>query len=343
MSAAVEATGAAAAEATVASAVEATVAGSLDRDSLGPEIARVLREAFGDKEISEIAAQRGGLSGALLLSLVVEGKGYVLRRGTPERSAHEIACMRIAAERGVAPAIHHTDAAARITIVERLQNTPAPGPERIARTASTLRRLHEGPAFPQENFGVTAWSLFEGGMRLQADSEVRRELFRIMEQATSAIARFAGSAPCHNDLNPNNMIEAADRLYLVDWETAGNGDPFVDLAETGIFWFPGPKQREALLDAYRDGQPSDEDRARALVARVVALGFYGALFLMGAQAQGPVSLDAPVPYLEMLQSAATTRERTPPGLLAASLLGEMRREAGTDAYEQARRLLAEGG
>jgi aminoglycoside phosphotransferase (APT) family kinase protein len=314
--------------------------------ALEPEIVRVLREAFGDEPVTEITALKGGLSGATLLSLEVAGKGYVLRRGEPSRVGREIACMTIAAGSGVAPAIHHIDAAAGVTIVDRVEGRPLGGSAalatgRIERLARTLRRLHEGPAFPPGNSLGAVRELVGGILRTQGESALISGLLRTVEAATAATARFDESAPCHNDLNPNNILETEDATLLVDWESAGNSDPFFDLAQLGVFAFPRPEQQVRLLAAYLDREPSAEESARAVVSRVVALGFYGALFLVVAQRQGgaPAPLGAPRPLLEMLQTAGSMREQTPPGALAASLLGEMQREAETEAFASARRRL----
>jgi thiamine kinase-like enzyme len=36
--------------------------------------------------------------------------------------------------------------------------------------------------------------------------------------------------PCHNDLLSANFIDDGERLWIVDWEYAGMGDPYFDLA-----------------------------------------------------------------------------------------------------------------
>jgi thiamine kinase-like enzyme len=51
------------------------------------------------------------------------------------------------------------------------------------------------------------------------------------------IERRRGSAspvPCHNDLLNANFLDDGTRLWIVDWEYAGMGDPFFDLANFSI-------------------------------------------------------------------------------------------------------------
>ncbi len=40
--------------------------------------------------------------------------------------------------------------------------------------------------------------------------------------------------PCHNDLLAANFIRGGDRLWIVDWEYAGMGDPAFDLANFAV-------------------------------------------------------------------------------------------------------------
>ena len=39
---------------------------------------------------------------------------------------------------------------------------------------------------------------------------------------------------CHNDLLAANFIDDGERVWIVDWEYAGMGDPFFDLANFAV-------------------------------------------------------------------------------------------------------------
>ena len=62
---------------------------------------------------------------------------------------------------------------------------------------------------------------------------------------------------CHNDPHPNNVLDDGDRLWLIDWEYAGVGDPFFDFA--GVAWHLTPAQRDHFLACAVD-EPTCEDR-----------------------------------------------------------------------------------
>ncbi len=56
--------------------------------------------------------------------------------------------------------------------------------------------------------------------------------------------------PCHNDLLNANFIDDGERLRIVDWEYAGMGDPFFDLANFSINHELDADGRAVLLAAY---------------------------------------------------------------------------------------------
>jgi thiamine kinase-like enzyme len=330
-------------------------AGTVEISTLPPEIARALRDAFGEEPVLDLAVLDGGRSGATLLSLSVAGAGYVLRRGDPARPAHafrsarELACMKIASERGVAPRLAHVDAEASIAIMEKIQAPPfgrsgsARG-RRIERVARTLRKLHEGPAFPKGIDVVGMVRHVDEFLRARAREGLPERLVRTMGELASLTARFAEAAPCHNDLNPGNILEAEDAVYFIDWETAGVSDPFIDLAELGVFAFPTVEARGELLEAYLARGASEEERARSTIARVMALGFYATAFIHGmALGGGPTRVDAsPRPMAQIVLLLGSPAGQPEADVVAASLLEEMRRESETGAYEEAKRILGRG-
>ena len=67
------------------------------------------------------------------------------------------------------------------------------------------------------------------------------------------------SSPCHNDLLNANFLDDGTRIRIVDWEYAGMGDPFFDLANFAINHELDADGRDRLLRAYL-GEPTDADR-----------------------------------------------------------------------------------
>jgi aminoglycoside phosphotransferase (APT) family kinase protein len=328
-------------------------AAAIDMSALPPEIPRALRDAFGGAPIDDVSAITGGRSGATLLSLTVGGAGYILRRADPARPAHdvrtprEIACMTIAAKGGVAPELRHVDAATGVSIMARIAIAPiARGSvrtARIARAARTLRRLHDGPAFPRGARANAIVRAFDESLRARGSGGLPAPLLATLDELAALTERFPEAA-CHNDLNPGNVLDTDDATYFVDWETAGAGDPFFDLAGIGVFKLHTPDERAELLEIYLGRSPTAEERARETIARVMALGFYAAAFIQPIATSGELACvaAAPMSIPEAMALLASQRERASPAIVAASLLEEMRRASETDAYEAAKQRLARG-
>ena len=79
---------------------------------------------------------------------------------------------------------------------------------------------------------------------------------------SSAARAGADLVPCHNDLLNANFILEGERLWLVDWEYAGMGDRFFDLANFSINHELDDDENAALLEAYF-GERTGRGRARA--------------------------------------------------------------------------------
>jgi thiamine kinase-like enzyme len=136
-------------------------------------------------------------------------------------------------------------------------------PVMLARVAAALRAFHEGPPIPGsfdsfrvvETYRETA--LARGGT-IPSAYERAHELAARIER----IRGGATSKPCHNDLLNANFLDDGERLCIVDWEYAGMGDPFFDLANFSINHELDALGRQLLLEAYvGDVQP---DALRAL-------------------------------------------------------------------------------
>jgi thiamine kinase-like enzyme len=132
----------------------------------------------------------------------------------------------------------------------------------VDRVGAALRRLHDGPALPGrfdsfrvvEAYRITAR---EHGVAVPSAYDVAKEVADRIE------LRRAGAPlrPCHNDLLNANFIDEGGRLWLVDWEYAGMGDPFFDLGNFAVNHELTEEGENALLAAYG----SDDGDAVALM------------------------------------------------------------------------------
>ena len=65
-----------------------------------------------------------------------------------------------------------------------------------------------------------------------------------------ALRAAAPTVTCHNDLLAANFIDDGERVWVVDWEYAGMGDPFFDLANFAVNNGLDEEGETALLEAY---------------------------------------------------------------------------------------------
>jgi thiamine kinase-like enzyme len=98
------------------------------------------------------------------------------------------------------------------------------------RAGATLRAVHDGPPVPGrfDAFRVVeayASTAAAHGVDVPAAYERAQELARRIEARRGS----PPLEPCHNDLLDANFIDDGERLWIVDWEYAGMGDPLFDL------------------------------------------------------------------------------------------------------------------
>ena len=138
-------------------------------------------------------------------------------------------------------------------------------PETLQRVARALRAVHSGPPIPGrfnsfrivEDYRTTT---FDRGAEVPPTYAWARQVARRIEQ----LRRAAPERPCHNDLLNANFIDDGRRVRIVDWEYAGMGDVFFDLANFAINHELDLAGREALLETYFGAvRPGPAARARA--------------------------------------------------------------------------------
>ena len=107
--------------------------------------------------------------------------------------------------------------------------------ETIRRVAQALRAVHAGPPIAArfnsfrvvEAYRATAAS---HGIALPAAFGEAKDVAERVERARGPVPE----RPCHNDLLNANFIDDGRRIRIVDWEYAGMGDVFFDLANFAI-------------------------------------------------------------------------------------------------------------
>jgi thiamine kinase-like enzyme len=195
----------------------------------------------------------------------------------PDATATECTNLRAAATAGVAPRVHWCDLATGTIVTHwiagrALSAADLNDPEVLRRVASLCRRLHSGVRM------TNTVDVFAAQRRYRQQAAAARlavpagydELGPLMGQVAGALGASAeGSAACHNDLVPANIIDDGTRLWLVDFEYAGNNDPCFEL---GYLWNEAglrPERLDDLVSAYY-GRPRPDRVARARLYALAA-------------------------------------------------------------------------
>jgi thiamine kinase len=131
---------------------------------------------------------------------------------------------------------------------------------RLAKLAALLRRLHDLPPAGRPFDPAAAARRYANQIGTPASAELAVRA----QAAWKTAQRPSGSpVPCHNDLVAENVLETADGdLLLIDWEYAGMGDPFFDLAVVVRHHELDDSLAQSLLDAYlgRTATRADAER-----------------------------------------------------------------------------------
>jgi thiamine kinase-like enzyme len=228
---------------------------------------------------AKIAALSGGITNRNF-RVDVNGVSFVLRVGGNDtkllgidRKVEHAASLR-AAEVGVGPEVV-AFVESKGWLVTRFIDGRAVPPEEvrtaegIRRFAAVIRKIHEAPAIP----GRFDAHLVVDQYREEAKQHgvwIPAE-FDHAHYASERIRRARGPqplVPCHNDLlNANFLDDGAIRI--VDWEYAGMGDRFFDLANLSVNHDFGIDEDRRLLEAYF-GVERDADLAALRLMRLMS-------------------------------------------------------------------------
>ncbi len=215
--------------------------------------------------------------------IVVDGTPYFVRIPGPSTDllavdrANEAHNTRAAAEAGVGPRVVHHLPELDVLVLEWLpartmSNASLAAAGMPTRIAQTLRRLHAGPRFALD-FDMVDLShrYLDVADRVGATVPIgyREHLVLVPLIAAALAARPLPSAPCHNDLLAENYLDDGARLWIVDYEYSGNGDPTFELGNTCQELGFDDRRVEELCAAYF-GEASPELLARMRLQMIMS-------------------------------------------------------------------------
>ena len=195
-------------------------------------------------------------------------------------SRHEEAVnAKIASDAGVGAELLYYDETAGNMVVPFLPGETMSGEifrtddDRLVRAAQAIRRLHDnGTPFASNGevfakiahyrniMGDKSLPEFDGFDAAMREAEPTREVL-----ANQDLPR----RPCHIDTLAENFIDVDGRMYIIDYEFAGNTDPFWDLGEFAIETGIDDDRLVRFLTAYLEREPTDAEIGRAVVYKAL--------------------------------------------------------------------------
>jgi len=276
-------------------------------------VARALAETFGVTECEDIQRITKGNNTSRVFRVVVHGTPYLLKTilRTDDATRH-YACMRTAADAGLAPAVRYTNVEDRVSITDFVETVPLPVGDALVRIPDVLRRLHALPPFPEIPNWLNTSCLFLLNQDPALDSFL--EKFRAagllptpeMDEMFARHAEIAAVYPhhepdmvsSHNDLfKPDNILFDGQRVWLVDWEAAFLNDRYADLAVLANLIVTNDQEECVYLGEYFGRPPDEYQTARFYVMQQLAHVFYTMAFLFLGAAGKPVDLSERAPSL----------------------------------------------
>ncbi|MEO8096611.1 MAG: phosphotransferase [Acidobacteriota bacterium] len=261
---------------------------------------------FGAAAIGSIDPVLGGASGALAFRIGVNDRLYLLRMETsrgPLRNPHQYACMRIAADAGIAPPLRYVNDDAGAVIMDFIAARPLsdyPGGPlglvgALGRLAAELQATAPFPVLGDYRALLGRMLGYIKGLFAPGLLDEHMEGFERIRAAYPWDA--AGHVSSHNDPNPRNIIFDGEKLWLIDWETSYRNDALTDVAILVENHAGTPELEESLLTSWSGSVPDRLMRAKLrLMRQLTRLYYAGLLVAFATKPSEPIAdLAAPTP------------------------------------------------
>ncbi len=255
-------------------------------------------KAFGINKPDSVEVLKGGRSQAKLYKLLINNKYYVVRfiNGGLKEREKEIKCMTIAAKAGIAPYVYYANTSDGVIVMDFIKNkqltkTELSNPKIIIKLATLLRAIHDAPSFGKAKSSNISDVLrqSEGKWEWRQEASLIREgkkKLNSIKAIESLISKNEIKRSCHNDLNSKNVLYDGKRFWVIDWEYASYGDPFLDVATASNFWIFNHSLEELYLHTYFNKAPSAEELAHYFVMKQVSRYVYGIVLMKRAKNLG---------------------------------------------------------
>ena len=174
-----------------------------------------------------------GYSGSLIYKIKIHQKYYILKTGLIN-ARHYIKCFKQASKAGLAPRYYYANAKTGIIFMDYIENeyTKNMPPQNkklfLKQLAQALQQLHDLTLFPRLSQDVFQY-MYTHVKKIPNTTPIGISRQKLMDNL-NVLSTLKTKKSCHNDLNPKNIIFNNNKIYFIDWETAGADNPYYDIA-----------------------------------------------------------------------------------------------------------------
>lgn len=261
-------------------------------------VEKALQQTFHASKVDSITLLAGGYSSSQTYQILVKEKPYVLRvmgfdQDLSDRET-QVYCMKKASEIDVAPHCYYANAEEGIVIVDYIASAPIKDAENfLSQIANSLKKLHAIDHFPPTHLSLfTYMDNLVSDLQKYALSDALLNSLDAYQRVKTILLPQLTTASCHNDLNSNNIMFDGEKVYLIDWEAAGQCDPFFDVATICVRSDQIILQQELeeyFLQQYFTRSLTNEEKEKLTLMKYVAR-CYPALHFLNFAAENNVSL-----------------------------------------------------
>ena len=201
---------------------------------------------------------------------------YILRILYKLADIHEVSNTIEAAKAGIGPKVFYPKQANEdgVLILEFIQNKPLhladiENNEHFKNIVHCVRNLHQSKCefTPRVHVSDMADHYYNRYSHKIKASWIKNLLQSRLAENRADLDQFPSvHVSCHGDLNINNILQASNKFYLIDWEDSRFTGRFYDLASLTIFNGLTEKRMRLLLHYYFDGKDTESDYQHLLSA-----------------------------------------------------------------------------
>ena len=216
-----------------------------------------------------VSAQKlaGGATDAQLFRATDGLKEYIVRfkPSTCQKYLEQYAYnSKVASDGGYGPHIYFADPARGIVIIEYLPSKISYQDLRadqwVSALARLLQKIHQGKEFKNDRYDV--FEIISHDLHANKSKCEKLVPLAKIEQIVTvirhAVVPHQTTIPTHNDLHLGNLRCWGNECKAIDYEDAGPGDPYFDVATLAVSpsFYSNQAQEKVLFATYLGRQPS---------------------------------------------------------------------------------------